>query len=173
MKIARRNPRQCSAFKQSKDEIRSVLRYIVLNKFYWVSKNNLSLSLLSSNCYMSPSIPSIFVIRMVQNEIPSSECFFLLQNGSERTSELFYLLRNDSERNSEFFVFRGMARNGIPSILRSAEQTEFRRNESKFPSVPCSAEFFFPRKMATRGQIHYVEKGRGVVANPPPPPFTK
>jgi hypothetical protein len=45
---------------------------------------------------------------------------------------------------SFFFFFRGVTRSDSepPSNVCSAEQTEFRRNESKFPSLTCSAEFF-------------------------------
>jgi hypothetical protein len=76
---------------------------------------------------------------------------------SEYVSPPLYLPRNGFQRNYEipsdllfkemvrngiptFLIFRGMVRNGIPRVFRSAKQTEFRRNESKFPSVPCSAE---------------------------------
>ncbi len=50
-------------------------------------------------------------------------------NASERISERFYLLRNGSEWNSELF--------------HSAKQTEFRRKNLNFPSVPGFAELFF------------------------------
>ncbi len=55
----------------------------------------------------------------------------------------FYLLRYDLERNSNFFIFCG-----IPSVFRSAKQTEFRRKESKSPSVSCFAGKNFSRKRA-------------------------
>ncbi len=76
----------------------------------------------------------------------NSECFSLLRNGSERNIKYFCHPQNGSEQNYEVPIvyifcetvlnFRGMARNGIPSFFRSAKQTEFRRNKSKFPSVP-------------------------------------
>ncbi len=45
------------------------------------------------------------------------------------------------ERNSAFFlIFSGMAWNRFPSVFRSSKLAEFQRNESKFPSVPCSVE---------------------------------
>jgi hypothetical protein len=45
-----------------------------------------------------------------------------------------------------FYIFCRMARNDISRIFRSAKQTEFQRNESKFLSVLCSAEKNFLRK---------------------------
>jgi hypothetical protein len=42
-----------------------------------------------------------------------------------------------------------MVRNGIPRVLRSAEQPEFRRNKPIIPSIPSSAESFFCRKLPT------------------------
>jgi hypothetical protein len=59
----------------------------------------------------------------------SSQCFSLLQNGSEQNSELIYHPRNGSQRNSDHFPFRGTD------------------GESKFPSLQCYADFF-PWKMA-------------------------
>ncbi len=62
----------------------------------------------------------------------NSECFSLLQNGSERNSEHFYLIgmvRNEIEvprvfifykmvwkGMPSFFVFRGMGEKGIPNV---------------------------------------------------------
>ncbi len=37
-------------------------------------------------------------------------------------------------------IFLGMVRNGIPRVLRSAEQLEFRRNKPIVPPFPSSAE---------------------------------
>ncbi len=90
-------------------------------------------------------------------KLRSSECFSLLGNGFEWKSKHFYLPQSGSEQYYEvpsvlsstkwfgmeflvFFFFRGMARNGIASFFRSAKQAEFRRNELKFMSIPCSAE---------------------------------
>jgi hypothetical protein len=85
------------------------------------------------------------------NGIPNVCIYFCL---TERNSELFSLPRNGLELNSErllvFFVsqnripsiFRlcGMVRNGIPRVLCSTEQPEFRRNKLIIRSIPSSAE---------------------------------
>jgi hypothetical protein len=65
---------------------------------------------------------------MVQNEITSSE-FFFCKMVRNRIPRIFYLPRNGSERNSEHFPFRGTDRISTELV--------------KFPSVPCSAKFFF------------------------------
>jgi hypothetical protein len=65
----------------------------------------------------------------------------------------FYPPAKKFETEFRFFFFRSMTRNGIPSIFRSAEQTELRRNKSKFPSLPCSEEFFFLGKWQTYPQV--------------------
>ncbi len=104
-----------------------------------------------------------------------SKSFFLARNGSEWNSGFFSLLRNGLERNSEHFLYSSewfrtnlqssecflfyeMVRNFelfyLPwygwernsERLHSAKQTEFRRNKSNFPSVPCTAKYFFLRK---------------------------
>jgi hypothetical protein len=89
---------------------------------------------------------------MVWNEITKFLVVFLLRTGSERITSIFILMRNSLEQNYEvpsvflfnkivlngiprFFIFRGMARKGIQSVLRSAKQAKFRQNESKFLSV--------------------------------------
>ncbi len=68
-------------------------------------------------------------------------------------------------QSSECFLFYENVRNGMRALLSSLEwfgtkfwkfwaftfcETDWiRRNESNFPSVPCSAEYFFSPKMAT------------------------
>jgi hypothetical protein len=85
-------------------------------------------------------VRSVFLFyKMARNEIPS----IFSANDSERNYGvlnvfLFYEVVGNGI--PSLFTFHGMARNGIPSIFRSAKQTEFQRNESKFPSVPFSAE---------------------------------
>jgi hypothetical protein len=57
---------------------------------------------------------------MVRNEIPTSEYFSPLRNGSELNSEHFYHPRNSSEQNYEVhsvFFFYEMVRNGILNIF--------------------------------------------------------
>ncbi len=93
-----------------------------------------------------------FVLEMVRNKITKFRMFFSTTKwfGTEfpafssfadcfgiklRSSECVSILQNGSERNSELFIFRGMARNEISRLFSFAKQTEFRRNESKFPSV--------------------------------------
>jgi hypothetical protein len=86
----------------------------------------------------------IIFYEMVLNRIPewfgtklrSSECF------------LFYkMVRNGI---LSFFIFLEMARSRILSVFHSTKQTEFRPNESKFKSVPCSADIIFCLQVATQ-----------------------
>jgi hypothetical protein len=94
------------------------------------------------SAYVSPNSKHLYLPRKASERDYGFRVFFLLQNGSEWNSELF-LSSAEIVRNGipSFFYLPRNERNGIPSI--SAEQTDFRRNESKLPSVPCSTEFFF------------------------------
>jgi hypothetical protein len=70
----------------------------------------------------------------------NSELFSLPRNGSERNSESYASIFVPRYRIPSIFLFLGMVRNGIPRVLHSAEQPEFRRNKLIVPPIPSSAE---------------------------------
>jgi hypothetical protein len=135
----------------------------VAKSFSFTSEQNLRSFLF---CKMVlKGIPVILIFRgMIWNEKWSSESFLFYEtvpNGIPiififeftKFRVFFPLLQNGLERNHAFFlIFRGMDWNRIPRVFRSSKQAEFQRNESKFPCVPCSVEYFFSRKMATLAQ---------------------
>jgi hypothetical protein len=78
---------------------------------------------------------SVFLVyKMVRNGIPSTLVFFI--NDSERNYvkfRCFLFAKSFWTEFCTFFIFRGMARNGILSVLRFAKQMEIRRKKTKFP----------------------------------------
>ncbi len=102
-----------------------------------LKRNYQVLNVFSSRKWLRMEFQALFIFRrVVRNNITKFRVFYFQRNGSEWNSQFF-------------FIFLGMARNGISSVFRSAKQTEFRRNELQFLSIPCSAEYFFSRKMVT------------------------
>jgi hypothetical protein len=110
---------------------------------------------------------SFYFRLMFQNEIPSVFLFCeIVQNGILSIFIFHGMVLNKITKFRAFFLFYEMVRNGIliifnsrrmawnriPSFFSSAKQTEFQWNESKFPSVPCSTEYLFSRKMPTLAQ---------------------
>ncbi len=82
-------------------------------------------------------IPSIFIFRgMVWNKITKFRVFFL-RIGLERISELFL-------SSAEWFR----------TEFRTVSVSQNRRNQSKFLSVPCSAESFFSSEIGSPNTNH-------------------
>ncbi len=85
-------------------------------------------------------IPIVFLFwEMVQNEIPSIFIFRGMVWNKITKVRVFSSTNWFGTKFRAFFIVCGMVQNGIPSVFSFAN----RRNQSKFPSVPCSAESFF------------------------------